>query len=469
MLVVFVHGWSVTSKDTYGGLPEALQAAAAAAGLAIETREISLGRYISFHDEVTLDDLAHAMDHAVRNDLPGNADARREFACITHSTGGPLVRRWVDLHYGADHLAACPLRQLVMLAPANHGSALAALGKSRVGRINAWYNGVEPGQGVLDWLCLGSAGAWELQTNYIAYPDDLAPLYPFVLTGETIDHAFYDFLNSYLVEKGSDGVVRVAAANLNYAHFRLVQSAEVFDDVPERTTRLVVDPDANDRAPPTAFGVIPDASHSGDKIGIMRSVTPANAAAKPVVAEIVRCLQVTTPAAYARRVTELAALTERTQAAAEADGTQRRFIMFVVRVRDDAGRTIDDYDLFLLGDAYRPDAMPQGFFVDKQKNALSSSLVYYMDYDILARADQLGIRVVARPRLIGGGAHGFAGYVPAEYRSDGADLVQALRPNETVYLDIVLKRYVNREAFRLDPLSAGKGDFKKTTPSGENF
>lgn len=466
MLLVFVHGWSVTSKDTYGGLPEAVQAAATAAGLAVETREISLSRYISFHDEVTLDDLAHAMDHAVRNDVPDNADATREFACITHSTGGPLVRRWVDLHYGADGLARCPLRQLVMLAPANHGSALALLGKSRIGRINAWYNDVEPGQGVLDWLCLGSEGAWTLQTNFLGYPGDLAPLYPFVLTGETIDRAFYDFLNSYLTEKGSDGVVRVAAANLNYAHFRLVQTLQPVDDAPPGTCRLDVDPAGTRRPPPTAFGVVPDASHSGDTIGIMRSVTPDNAAQKPVVAEIVRCLQVASPAAYAQRTTEMAALTERTQ---PAEGTGRRFIMFVIRVRDDGGRTVDDFDLILLGDAYRPDAVPRGFFVDKQKNPKSSSLVYYMDYDVLARADQLGLRVVARPQIVDGNVRGFAGYRPAEYRSEGNDLIRSLQPNQTVYLDIELKRYVNREAFRIDPLSAGRGSFKDTTPSDDNF
>eukprot|EP01031_Cornospumella_fuschlensis_P043536 gene43536-53229_t len=44
-----------------------------------------------------------------------------------------------------------------MLAPANFGSALAQLGKGRVGRLKAWFSGVEPGQGVLDWLELGSS------------------------------------------------------------------------------------------------------------------------------------------------------------------------------------------------------------------------------------------------------------------------------------------------------------------------
>lgn len=60
-----------------------------------------------------------------------------EFSCITHSTGGPVVRAWVERFFGADRLSNLPLKHLIMLAPANHGSALAQLGKARVGRIKS--------------------------------------------------------------------------------------------------------------------------------------------------------------------------------------------------------------------------------------------------------------------------------------------------------------------------------------------
>ena len=57
MKLIFVHGWSVTHTDTYGELPESLSAGAAEYGLTIEIAHIYLGKYISFHDEVTLDDI----------------------------------------------------------------------------------------------------------------------------------------------------------------------------------------------------------------------------------------------------------------------------------------------------------------------------------------------------------------------------------------------------------------------------
>ena len=111
MLLIFVHGWSVTSTKTYAGLPEALAKNAADAGLNIEIRHIFLGRYISFHDEVTVNDLAVAMDHALRTDVPNNPNGQRRFSCVTHSTGGPVVRAWLDKFYGAERLHRAPLNQ----------------------------------------------------------------------------------------------------------------------------------------------------------------------------------------------------------------------------------------------------------------------------------------------------------------------------------------------------------------------
>ena len=465
--LVFVHGWSVTSKDTYGELPEAVSAAAADVGIRVHMKDVFLGRYISFRDEVTVDDIVVAMQHAVRTDLK---DVKR-FSCITHSTGGPLVRRWVDAYYGPKRLDECPLDHLIMLAPANHGSALAILGKSRIGRIKAWFQGVEPGQGILDWLCLGSAQAWELQERFTQYSLTGSRFFPFVLSGETIDEAFYDFINDYLVEKGSDGVVRLAGANLNYSFLHLEQTDEPIDGDPSAGFSLRVVPRTKARPPPTPLGVIPGASHSGARLGIMRSVTPKNAAAKPVVSEIVKCLQVKNDADYAARTEALDLLTRTTQIAnaEQYGGRIRRFVMFIFRIRDDAGHTIGDYDLVLLGDDFEPDRLPKGFFVDRQKNPQSQALVYYLDYDVLVSAANLGIRVDARPSFGPAGKtqpEGFAGYRRGEFRLTGKQFGQLVRPNETVYVDMTLSCNVGCEAIRFEPIGGSRGSFKCTKPGG---
>ena len=469
MLLVFVHGWSVTDTSTYGGMPDALVAAGAAAGIVIERVDLRLGRYVSFQDEVRMSDLIRAFDHALRTDIPNNQDGKREFSCITHSTGGPVVREWLDWAYGA-RLAESPLRHLVMLAPANHGSALAALGKGVIGRIMYGLDGVEPGQGVLDWLCLGSDESWDLAHRALRTDLGQGPTFPFVLGGQTIDHKFYDFVNRYLNEIGSDGVVRLTGANLNYSAVRLAETEELLtaseddkrlgDPSGRRYGKLV--PRAFERTPRTAFGVVPGASHSGDDIGIIRSVTPANYQTKPVVPLIIDCLKVTDAAGYSAQVDALEQETAKVQKT-ENDG--RRFVMFAFRVSDEHGRRIDDYDMILIGDGHSAEQLPKGFFIDRQKNKQSQALVYYMDYDKLATLNDLGIRVIARPTIgwPGEDAKAFSGYYPCEFRMTGAEFRDSVKPNETFYIDVVLQRRVARETFRLDPLGA-PSDFKKVKP-----
>ena len=63
MRLVFVHGWSVTNTDTYGQLPAAL-VANAPKNLQLVVEHLYLGRYVSFSDEVAIDDIARGM-HAL--------------------------------------------------------------------------------------------------------------------------------------------------------------------------------------------------------------------------------------------------------------------------------------------------------------------------------------------------------------------------------------------------------------------
>src|SRR5689334_2832814 len=92
--LVFVHGWSVTNLNTYGQLPLRLRAQLAAQGDTATIHEIWLGRYISFHDEVQLSDIARAFQAAIDDQLAALIANGERFACITHSTGGPVVRDW---------------------------------------------------------------------------------------------------------------------------------------------------------------------------------------------------------------------------------------------------------------------------------------------------------------------------------------------------------------------------------------
>jgi len=449
MLIVFVHGWSVTNTDTYGGLPIALMKNAPS-GTEIKVEHLYLGKYVSFSDEVNVDDIARGMQHAVNVEIMPKLKTGERFACITHSTGGPVVRKWIDLFFKG-RLNECPLRHLVMLAPANHGSALAQLGKGRLSRMKFFFEGVQPGAGVLEWLELGSDQSWALNASWLDYGCLNADLYVFVLTGQSIDRKFYDNLNSYTGEAGSDGVVRAAAANVNYGLIRLLQQDGGFKLEKERQPEKF------------AFGILPGRSHSGEDIGIMRSVKPDDNGSHPALQWILQCLSVNNATSYRKLIKELSSLTDKTQMDERVTKTKElflferefitnRYCMLVFRIVDDRGNELIDYDvLFTAGPDYDENHLPPGFFVDRQRNQLTpGKLTYYIDYDAMAEwlikpelGGKFGFKVTARP------SSGYSFYTVAEHRGTFANLKRFFEPNQTLMVEVQLKRHVMDGVFRL--------------------
>ena len=121
--IVILHGWSDMSTS-FEPLAKLLRAK-------LNGREISiihLADYISMEDEVRFDDIVSAMAMAwKKNDFPtsaGSVDA------IVHSTGGLVIRDWLQRNYEPDDV---PIKHLVMLAPAYFGSPLAHKGRSFLG------------------------------------------------------------------------------------------------------------------------------------------------------------------------------------------------------------------------------------------------------------------------------------------------------------------------------------------------
>lgn len=476
-LVVFIHGWSARSTDAYGRLPERLRAGAAAHGVQLDVEHVYLGKYVSFRDEVRLEDVSRALEAALRGEprLRQALDDGRRLAMITHSTGGPVARDWWHRYYVAPG-RPCPLSHLVMLAPANFGSALAQLGKGTLSRLKHWFQGVEPGQGILDWLELGSPEAWRLNESWVTQSPGwqaASRVFPFVLTGQTIDRKLYDHVNSYTDEAGSDGVVRVAAASLGASCVQLVQRGDPRAwEAGGRSGALELAVAATAQAPRTALAVLPGVAHAGARLGIMRSVGPQ--APHPTVDAVLKCLAVADDAGYAALCDAFDALTAATQAAElnvkverllladrtfrNAPGTQ-----VIVRVRDDAGYQLDDFDFLLTacdpghrrGALRKPDPnlLPEGFFLDRQRNRRArGTLCYYLDHERLSQAPALGVLVRPRPAAPAGtgrmSGH-FVHYVPAELAADADSLRPFIRPNATLLLDIVLRRVVRAGTFRL--------------------
>jgi hypothetical protein len=186
-------------------------------------------------------------------------------------------------------------------------------------------------------------------------------------------------------------------------------------------------------------------------MGIMGSVTDPDSD-KPQVDEILQCLCVDSKSAYDKRAKQLAKGTEATQAG-------HRYLMLVFVVHDEHGDPVMDFDLFLLGsEEMSPDKLSKGFFVDRQQNASQRNhLVYYVDYDVITRKKLTGFRVIARP------TEGFAYYRTVEYQA-GDGLNDVLRPNETLYVDVELRRCIDQNVFRFD-----RADEPQYDPKGKGI
>jgi hypothetical protein len=485
--VVFVHGWSVTKLNTYGNLPERLQIEGAKIGINIRVEEIFLSRYISFHDEIKLPDISRALDTAISDQLVNVLT----FVCITHSTGGPVVRDWWN-RYCKGKQRGCRMTHLIMLAPANFGSALAKLGKGTISRLKSWWNGIEPGQGVLDWLELGSAESWDLNMDWISSDGSQisqSGFFPFVLTGQSIDREFYDALNSYTGETGSDGVVRVAAANMNATYIRLEQpvpqrgeNGEFFTNDLD-LTKVVT-------APLTPIRIISGKSHSGETMGIMLSVGIDDEKSMETVNAIFDCVKVVTREDYETVITKFENETTNVEIKGKVEIENRwllsdryfihdRYTMVIFRVIDSKGYPVNDYDLLLTaGENSDPNHLPEGFFIDRQQNGNNiNTITYFIDYDIMngdnkvvkdnrilrekvPGINKLGLKISARPRV------GFVRYIECKYEASKDLFEHVLKPNATTLVDIVLQRVVDKEVFRFESLTTEK-DFHDIEPSGD--
>jgi hypothetical protein len=489
LTIAFVHGYSVTNTDTYGEMPLRLRQEAAARGMEIQVENIFLGRYISFNDEVRIGDIAHALEAAIQAQIVPLAKPNDRFICITHSTGGPVVRTWWNNFYkGSQKL--CPMSHLIMLAPANHGSALAQLGKGRLSRIKSWFDGVEPGQKVLDWLELGSNEAWKLNKEWIFEgQQDIGPngVFPFSLIGQDIDRKLYDHLNSYTGEIGSDGVVRVAAANLNTRYIQLTQPVPELQKNGSWKTGKFEITDFRE-APEMPFRVVTRKSHSGPQMGILKSVSRemTDSKSKETIQAIFDCIAVQNLVDYQSLYKKFEAETQKVQEDSLVEVEKKmlgkkyyihdRHSMLIFRVRDSEGHAVTDFDLLLTGADHSPNGLPTGFFADRQCNKLNQSTVtYFFNYDVMHGSKSiissegellrgtlpgmttLGLIIQPRPEA------GFIRYLPCEIVASRDLFDKALKPNSTTMIDICLRRIVSTEVFQFDKLASA------TTPPSHNF
>lgn len=347
--VAIVHGWSDTSESFHN-----LRGFLVRNGY--DTAQVWLGDYVSKDDDVRVEDVAKRMELVLRESISAKR-LTEPFDLIVHSTGGLVAREWVARFYanGKDFDGnPCPAKRIIMLAPANFGSALASLGKSMIGRVaKGWNNWFQTGTEMLGGLELASPYQWNLARRDLVDPVGNGPgpyegdnIWPFVIIGT---RGYSSGLRRAVSENGSDGTVRPAAANMNVVGLTV-------DFAQDHANPSVTGWQWRNGANRIPFAVLPDRDHSTivDPAGV-DGIDPAEAG--KLGDFILEALSCQTEAEYQgiyRRWKDL------TEATAELASNNRRrgatflrdppsteafhqYMQVFVYVRDDHGQPVNDY------------------------------------------------------------------------------------------------------------------------------
>jgi hypothetical protein len=358
--VVLLHGWSANSRSM-------AEVAAFVRGEGREAVPIHLGDYLSMQDDVRVEDAAKRM-HAVLMARLEAGELSAPFDLIVHSTGALVARRWLARHFPKGD---APVRNFVMLAPANFGSRLAVLGRSMAARVCKTLfgdaKGFETGAEMLHALELASPFQWDLaRADLLAAPGDEASssvysadgVRPFVIVGVQPSAE----LPAFVGEPGSDGVVRVASANLN------AQGVTVdFSAGPTGAIEPVITPWRSRHGLDIPFAVVPDRDHmsmlyplngASRTMRKARGSTSSDPATRELLAALLRAaLGVGAARDYTALAPRWRAVSETTAAlAADSEERRRQFgrrdpgeawfrqhYTLVTRLSDDHGGAVEDY------------------------------------------------------------------------------------------------------------------------------
>lgn len=420
--VFLIHGWSVTSTETYRSLHKKL------AEHGWDLHEVHLGRYISLDNEIEIRDLAQALQRALEDTL-GQPPWQDEIHFITHSTGALIVRHWVVHHYTDKVSANQPVGNIVFLAGPHGGSRLAHHGRSLIASVR--FLG-DTGKELLKALELGSPFTWTSNSEWMD-PSNWKKkgIRPFCLTGDrvVIDNLLQRVFSAGK-EDGSDMVVRVPAGNANMQRFRLEAGSKAL----KKTGGITG----------IGFAALAAYTHSGPDHGIMNCISEDADPEKPEWLSlhlILECLKV-------RNETQFRSLRRKLSDECHRGDRKGPFAQLVFRFSDQYGQPIKDYSV-ILG---RGDEESAGAVSHVHKNkADESRLTVFVDVSKIDRRYGYFMEFHAETESP------LTRYEPETFRIEieKSQLSKIIRPDEVTEIDVVVPRDTDRRLFQF---SAGDAD-----------
>jgi hypothetical protein len=196
----------------------------------------------------------------------------------------------------------------------------------------------------------------------------------------------------------------------------------------------------------TAFLITPKTAHTGEPFGIMMGVPKKGE--HPVLAAIDAALKVSSRREYEALESDFSSKTSDLQKRELFyDGSRlERYAQVVFRIVDDTGNCLDDYAIELIDGDRRGDRFPSGFLGHQHKNEVTPErFVFYLNTELISKAKggKIGFRVHAATGTP------LVDYPVFEYLGAASDVAMFLKPNQTTLVEVVLRRRLNKNVFRL--------------------
>jgi len=417
--VFLIHGWSVKETTTYQALHEKLGANG------FDLSEIFLGRYVTLDNEVEIRDVSKALHNELIQHL--GDEWNQPFHIITHSTGALVARHWMVHHYEGTFTNHNPLKNAVFLAGPQFGSRMAHHGRSMLA-FAAMLG--ETGKKILNALELGSSFSWQLADSWLnesSWRDK--GVRPYCIAGDKVVNDFFKkriFPAHY--EKGSDMVIRVPAANINFKRFHLDARTQEMNEVGS------IDG--------IAFTALKKYTHSGSEHGIMNSITRESTPENHLVLKLIlRCLDVQSDSDYDDVVTLMEEETTKTRK------KRKPYAQLDFRFRDEDGEPIDDY-VFKLGYIKNGRELASKTVAHTHKNKVDPShFTVYINYDELEPKYPYFFEFDSRTDTP------LVNYEPDPLRitADVKTVHNIIVENQTTQIDVTLSRTPERNLFIFHP------------------
>ncbi len=335
-VTVIIHGWSDCS-DSFVDMKRFLSRRGVG-----DVASIYYGDYQSREDNLTFDDVADGLNDEFRRlgFIDERGRGQREMNIVVHSTGGLVIRHWLWRYYLRDGRRPrdCPVKRIVMLAPANFGSPLAHRGRSFLGSLikGRWKIGdfLEVGRQLLDGLELASPYQWNLAHRDLLVDE---PLFSADDINLTILVGLDDYagLRGWVNKPGTDGTVVIAGTPVNT--LKCVLDCTKPSDQDEEY--LPYSWSQKSAVHDVAWGALSGYDH-GTIVGALDNA-PGEL--------IVRGLTTTSAASFRVLKDDLAAISEQ----AFASESKPRFQQFIVHAVDDNDNSIGDFTLEFFARAAR--------------------------------------------------------------------------------------------------------------------